>query len=96
MTDREKATVFLDYSERQNGVIPVSLAAVLLRITPQGVCSAIHRQKISALKWKGNFYCGRKSVDKYRWHNSSKFKDNANFTLEYLIDLDEEGESITL
>ena len=63
MNERQKVGVFLAYSKKHDGVLPCSLVAVFLRITPQGVNSAINRGKISAIKWKGKFYCSKKSVD---------------------------------
>jgi hypothetical protein len=96
MTEREKVGVFLNYSDKQGGILPCSAAAVYLRITPQGVNSAINRQKLSAIRWKGKFYCGFKSLNNYRYFNASKFKDTAKGKCEYVIDLDDQGERITL
>ena len=91
MTDLQKVPVFLAFAEKQGGAIPVSLAAVMLKITAQGVNSAIQRRKIASIKWRGHYYVGLKSVKAYRWFNSTKFKDNAAYKFEYLRDLDEEG-----
>lgn len=96
MNEREKVGVFMKYSEKQGGILPCSVAAVFLRITPQGVNSAINRRKISAIKWKGKFYCGKKSVLDYRYFNATRFEDTATGKCEYLVDLDNEGEAITL
>lgn len=86
MNDRQKLGVFLDFQEEQGGIMPVSAAAVYLRIKPQGVHSAIQRRKISACIWKGLTYCGTKSVNDYRWLYATKFADNKTSKLGYLLD----------
>lgn len=76
MTPKQKARVWLKFSDEQGGAIPVSLAAELLNITPQGVHSAIGHRKLQTVKWCGLNYVGLKSVQDYRWRQSRKFRDN--------------------
>ena len=58
---------FLTFQRNQGGVLPVSLAAEKLRVTPQAVHRAIKVGDLAYITACGRLYCGLKSVEDYRW-----------------------------
>lgn len=64
------------FLEVQCGCYPSTLAAVKLRMSPQGVYQAAERGWITFFQVGRNRWYGRKDVIRYRFEVSKKFRDN--------------------
>jgi hypothetical protein len=65
--------LFLD---QHGGCYPSSIAAIKLRMTPQGVYQASQRGWIAFFLIGRDRWYSRKDVVNYRWHASRRFADN--------------------
>lgn len=64
------------FLEAQGGCYPASMAAIKLRMTPQGVYQASERGWITFFQIGRNRWYGMKDVKAYRWNKSARFFDN--------------------
>lgn len=64
------------FLEVQLGCYPASIAAIKLRMTPQGVYQASERGWLTFFQVGRNRWYGRRDVIAYRWERSRRFRDN--------------------
>jgi hypothetical protein len=73
----DKLTGFLVFQSEQDGALPASAAAVMLKVSEQAVYAASERGRIKFFQWGRNRFYGVASLKDYRWTWARKFADNA-------------------
>jgi len=64
------------FLEVHQGCYPAAIAAIKLRMSPQGVFQASERGWIAFFSVGRNRWYSRRDVIRYRWAGSRKFRDN--------------------
>lgn len=62
--------------KNEDGLVPISIVALVLKVTVQAVHAACARGDILYVTHAGRKYCSWSSVREYRWYHATKFKDN--------------------